>query len=208
MCQSYWLVFSFRSTWSLLYSKQWQCQHWADIRCLLQQLTNLILLFTNSTKDTISFVRPLCTTPNLDSDHNFVVISLTLYLHFSKRNGSEIFEIKSGEVRCSANWPNRVQSKPVWPSLSFHLLNDLEDQHPLKGVNLSVPGVGHSTKCNGMGEIMTNQNVIWTQIHWISSQVLYQGHKYLNIRKMVTNNTFNFSKVNTFKVIVHKLEPF
>lgn len=39
----------------------------------------------------------------------------------------------------------------------------------LAGLNLSVPGVDHGTKCKRMGEIMTDQTRIQTKAHWISS---------------------------------------
>lgn len=45
--------------------------------------------------------------------------------------------------------------KPVWPPLS-----DLHPQrlHQALAFNLLVHGVGHSTKCNVMGKIMTDSN--------------------------------------------------
>lgn len=39
---------------------------------------------------------------------------------------------------------------------------------------LSVPGVGHGTKCNKTGEKMMDQTKIQTRASWISSYVLYQ----------------------------------
>lgn len=61
---------------------------------------------------------------------------------------------------------SELSSVGIWTDLTFTFLPP--------SVHLSVPGIGTSIKCNGMGGMMTDHTRIWTQAHCIFSQLLYQ----------------------------------
>lgn len=78
------------------------------------------------------------------------------------------FELRAPKclARCSTNWAIwHVRSK-LLAVLNYLKSPSIRDQHvrffPLERVNLSIPGVGHSTKFNGMGGIMNRIGDIMT----------------------------------------------
>lgn len=78
------------------------------------------------------------------------------------------FELRAPKclARCSTNWAIwHVRSK-LLAVLNYLKSPSIRDQHvrffPLERVNLSIPGVGHSTKFNGMGDITNRMGDIMT----------------------------------------------